>query len=182
METNKRQRILLIIVIAGVALFLGDSVIFEPLLAHWKAGQKEIADKRAEVGRDKLLIQSEVSLRSNWDSKRTNALPSDQSMAEALVFKAFDHWERASGISRVSLKPQWRQGDDDSYATLECRADYNGDLDQVKRFLYEMEQDPMGLKLENVEISSRDDNGQQLSLGVQVSGLQLNPAPEAQQP
>jgi hypothetical protein len=45
----------------------------------------------------------------------------------------------------------------------------------VSRFLYDVEKDPMALRLEIVEVSSRDAEGQQLALGLQVSGLVLTP-------
>ena len=41
----------------------------------------------------------------------------------------------------------------------------------------ELEKDPLALKIDSVEINARDNNGQQLSLGLQVSGLRLNPQP-----
>jgi len=53
----------------------------------------------------------------------------------------------------------------------------------VTRLLYEIEKDPMGVKIQNMEITSRDETGQQLTLGLQVSGLILNPEkPPDQQP
>jgi hypothetical protein len=182
MEIKNRQKLLMIVAGVGVLLLVGDSLLFEPMLRSWRARDKRIDDMRQQVSDGKSLLQREAALRSRWDSMRTNALPSNQSMGEAELFKAFDRWERASGITRVGIKPQWKQGDDDSYATLECRADYNGDIDKIKRFLYEMEKDPMGIKVDNVEISSHDDSGLQLSLGLQVSGLQLNLSPASQQP
>ena len=81
---------------------------------------------------------------------------------------------RIAGVTRVSIKPQWKQPEDD-YMTLECRVDYTGDMSRLSRFLYEVENDPMGVKVDNVEISSRDDTGRQLTLGLEVSGLLLNP-------
>jgi phosphoribosyl-AMP cyclohydrolase len=59
--------------------------------------------------------------------------------------------------------------------TLECRADASGNIQALTRFLYDVEQDPMAFKVEIVEITSHDNNGQQLSLALQVSGLLLNP-------
>jgi hypothetical protein len=58
--------------------------------------------------------------------------------------------------------------------TLECRADAFGSIQAVSRFLYEVERDPLALKVEVVEIMPRDTAGQQLTLGLQVSGLVLN--------
>ena len=62
--------------------------------------------------------------------------------------------------------------------TLECRADAAGSLPALTRFLYEAEKDPLALKVEAVEITARDNDGQQLSLALQVSGLLLNPPPQ----
>jgi hypothetical protein len=59
--------------------------------------------------------------------------------------------------------------------TLECRVDGFGNLSALTRFLYDVEKDPMALKVEAVEIAARDNDGQQLSLALQVSGLLLNP-------
>jgi hypothetical protein len=61
--------------------------------------------------------------------------------------------------------------------TLECRADTFGNLASLTRFLYEIEKDPLALKVDAIEIAARDNEGQQLTLGVQISGLLLNPPP-----
>ena len=45
---------------------------------------------------------------------------------------------------------------------------------RLSRFLYNIEKDPMALKIESVEITARDKEGAQLSLGLQISGLVLN--------
>ena len=96
------------------------------------------------------------------------------------MLKAFDRWERKAGVTRVSIKPQWKQPEDD-YMTLECRVDYTGDMARLSRLLYEIENDPMGVKIDSIELASHDDNGRQLTLGLQVSGLMLNPPAQAQQ-
>jgi hypothetical protein len=59
--------------------------------------------------------------------------------------------------------------------TLDCRVEASGDLGTLSRFVYDIEKDPMALKLESVELSTRDDTGQQLTLGLQISGLVLTP-------
>ena len=61
---------------------------------------------------------------------------------------------------------------------LECRADAIGSMDALTRFLYEVEKDPLALRLEAIEITSHDNDGQQLSLALQVSGLLLNNQPQ----
>ena len=57
--------------------------------------------------------------------------------------------------------------------TLNCRVEASGDLGTLSRFIYDIEKDPMALKLESVELSARDTTGQQLTLNLQISGLVL---------
>ena len=59
--------------------------------------------------------------------------------------------------------------------TYQCRMDASGNLNSLSRFLYDLEKDPMALRLDSLEISSRDKEGQQLVLAVQISGLVLTP-------
>ena len=96
------------------------------------------------------------------------------SLAESQVLGAFDRWAQDSRIGISSIKPLWKRGAED-FATLECRVDAFGNLSSLTRFLYEIEKSPLGLKVDNVEITTRDDRGEQLTLGLQVSGLQWNP-------
>jgi hypothetical protein len=49
-------------------------------------------------------------------------------------------------------------------------------MQTLLHFLYNMEKDPLGVKIESFELTSRDDNGRQLTLGLDLSGLVL-PAP-----
>lgn len=178
MEIKNRQKILLIAAGAGLLLLVGDSLVLSPLTASWKERAKRIAELRQKVEQGTRVVKRETAIHNHWEQMRTNALPADVSLAEAELLKSFDRWERASGVTRVSIKPQWKQAEDD-YMTLECRADYTGDMDKMTKFLYEVEKDPLGVKVENMELSSRDDNGQQIALGLQVSGLLLGAQPPA---
>ena len=62
-----------------------------------------------------------------------------------------------------------------------CRLEASGDLGAVSRFLYEVETDPMALKVQSVEITARDNEGRQMALGMQLSGLVSVPETEKRQ-
>ena len=62
---------------------------------------------------------------------------------------------------------------DRTTCTLNCRLEASGDLGTLSRFVYDLEKDPMALKLESVELSAHDNTGQQLTLDLQISGLVL---------
>jgi len=57
--------------------------------------------------------------------------------------------------------------------TLNCRVEASGSLGTLSQFLYRIEKGPAALKLDSVELSAHDNTGQQLTLGLQISGLAL---------
>jgi len=88
------------------------------------------------------------------------------------VLKAFDNWSQDSSVTLTGITPQWND-DASNYVTIDWRVEAAGDLSALSRFLYDIEDGPMALKLESVNISARDDTGQQFTLGLQINGLAL---------
>jgi hypothetical protein len=172
MNITRRQQSLGLIAIAVVALLAGDRLLYSPLAQSWKARAARVAELKQSVTQGAQLLEREVSLRAKWDNMRTNTLSGEVSAAENQMLKAFDRWSQESRIGISSIKPQKRTTDE--VETMECRVEAFGNLPALTRFLYEIERDPLGLKVEVVEIAVRDTAGEQLTLGLQVSGLYLN--------
>lgn len=171
---GNRQQLLAVLAIAALALLVGDNLVFTPLARAWKARSDRIADLKRSATRGSLLLERESAIRTRWEYTRTNALAGEVAVAENQLLSAFDRWSRDSRIGISAIKPQWKRSAED-FATLECRVDAFGSLSSLTRFLYEIERSPLGLKVDTVEITSRDERGEQLTLGLQVSGLQLTP-------
>ena len=174
MKIKNRQQLLVIGAVAVVALFAADKLLLAPLGNFWIDRSKSIANLRKNVADGVQLVRREQSLRSRWDQMRANTLPNNASLAEQKVLGAFERWSQESHITLTSISPQWKH-DADEYMTLQCRVEGAGNLNTVSRFLYDIEREPMALRLEAVEINARDTEGQQLSLGLQVSALVLLP-------
>ena len=179
MNLKSRQQLLTISAIAVVALFAADKLLLGPLTASWKHRSARLTELRSQVAAGSSMVKRELALRATWERMRTNTLPNNPSLAEQQVLKAFDRWSQESRISVTSISPQWKHESDD-FITLQCRVEASGNLQTISRFLYDLERDPMALRLESVEISARDNDGQQLALGLQVSGLVLTPPQQRQ--
>jgi hypothetical protein len=175
MNINQRQQILAIGAAAIVGVFILDKLIITPLTKSWKERSTAIAELQKSVAQGRVSIDREQITRRRWNEMRKNTLPFGASVAEQEMLAAFDQWSRASGISVSSIKPQWKRGASDDYSILECRVDAAGSLPTLTRFLYDVEHSPLALKIESVELAARDNNGQQIALGLLVSGLRLAP-------
>ena len=174
MKIQNRQQFLMVLTIAAGALLVGVDFICEPLANLWSARSAQIKELRVKVGDGKLLLQHEASWSGRWNQMRANTLPAGTSSAEQQVLKAFDNWSRDSGAEITSIMPQWNN-DSTNYTTLNCRVEASGTLGTLSQFVYDIEKGPMPLKLDSLDLSAHDDTGQQLTLGLQISGLALTP-------
>ncbi len=172
MKTDNREKMLMLAVGLAMAIFLGDRYVLTPLQKLWTDRASRITTLRAKLDKNQLRLARENYLHARWQSMRTNTLPGSVSIAESKLQVAMDNWRQASGITVSSLKPQWRQNQED-YTVLECQAEANGGMKAVAQYLYAMERDSLPLSLENVSITARDPEGQQLTLHVSFTALQL---------
>ena len=174
MKIENRQQALAILAITAVAILAGDRFIVSPLVHAWKARAERTAELRTRIQEGELLLDRESVLQQRWARMKTNTLPEDPSVAQDIVSKAFYRWCDESRVTLTGLTPYLREPDED-YSTMEYRATVSGTLPALTRFLHEIEKDPLALRVESVKIESRDDNGQQIAVSLQLSGLLLKP-------
>lgn len=176
MNPKNRQKFLVVLTIAVVALYAGDLLVYEPL-ARWFSGRSQtITTLRQKVKDGNALVRREVGIRGEWDSMRTNTLPANGSLAEQQLLKSIDSWASQTGTEVTDILPQWKS-DADEYVTLNCRVEAGGSLSSLMQFLYEVKRSPMALKMDSIQLNSRDTGGQQMTLSLQISGLVLVPTP-----
>lgn len=173
MKIRNRQQWLMLIAGAALALLVADRAVFTPLTRLWKARAAKMDELRKQIEQGTQLLQREQVIRRRWEQMRRATLPANSSQAEQQLLRAFDGWARESRATITLMTPQWKRNDE--YQTLECRVDVSGNLETLCRFLYGVERSPMALKLDMVELTAHDEAGQQMTLGLQVSGLVLTP-------
>ena len=174
MEIKNRQQLLTIGAIVVLGLFAADKLVFDPLTKAWNAKAKRIQELRTHITQAQGLLKREAAIRGRWAQMERNTLTNNTSAAEQQLFGAVDSWRQDSRVAINGATPQWRH-DADDYMTYQCRMDVSGDLPSLSKFLYNIEKDSRALKLDSIEISARDKEGQQLVLALQISGLVLTP-------
>ena len=173
MKINNRQDFLMALTIGVVGLFVAVNFIFTPLAGWWSARAVQLKELRVQVADGNALLKRESVIRGRWREMQANALPANNSAAEQQLLKAFDTWRSDTGAELTSIMPQWKS-DSTNYMTLNCRVELGGSLGTLSRYLYELGKSPLAVRVDSVELSGRDKEGQQLTLGLEVSGLALN--------
>ena len=172
MKIKNRQEFLVVLTIAAFALLVGVNFILEPLGGWWSARQAQIKELRTKVDDGSHLLKREAGIRSRWADMQANALPANTSLAEQKLLTAVDGWSRSSGAEVTSLMPQWKN-ESTNYLTLTCRVEMAGDLGALSKFIYDLEKGPLALRLDSLELTARDKEGQQMTLNTEINGLAL---------
>lgn len=175
MKIENRQQLLAVLALGMVGLLILINVVGAPMVAGWKKRAKDIAELRATITRGESSLSRVQTVRDRWEQMRTNSLSADN--AERKMLEAFQKWSSESKISVSSIQPQWKRNEED-HMTLECHANAFGSMSALAQFLYNIEKDPTALRIESMEITSRDETGQTLALALQVSSLVLSPPPQ----
>lgn len=175
LNPSNRQRLLVIVTAAALLLLILDRIVFTPLGANWRARATEIARLQKNVTEGRGVIARAARTRALWAEMQSQSLPKEPAQAEQDLVSAFDRWGRMSNIELGSIKPQWKRGASNRNSQLECRVDASGSVTTLSRFLFEVEKSPLALRIDSVELTSRDEYGQKLTLGLLVSGLRLAP-------
>ena len=177
MDAKNREKMLLIGVGAVVALWVLDIVVIDPVTQAYKDRQAAIQKLKEEIAHGNSIHGNKSAIEAKWDTMRTNTLPDNSTLAENKLYASFLGWEQAAGVTVVRQQPTMTDPPDQDapYKNEEFHVDMTGSLDQLFNFLYKMESSPLGLKVDSVELTSRDDSGRQLALGLTVSGLILLP-------
>ena len=171
-DPKNRQHVLMALAGGAVVFYIAMQLVLTPLWNSFWARNNRIKDLKKRVYAGEVLVQREGSLVSRWSSITNNSLSAQPSTAQSQMSRAFDRWTQNSGVSMTSYRPQWKRAGDD-YMTLECQSDIAGDIGEISRFLYELEHDPLGVKVDSADISTRDPDGARINLKLTVSGLQL---------
>jgi hypothetical protein len=180
-ETKNREKLLLMATGAAVALWLLNLLVISPLIDSWHSRSDELDKLKTEIADGGRLIQRKSIIQERWDFMRANALNSNPTVAERQLFTAFDRWVRSGGVAKGSFRAQL-QDTDTNYTTVDCRTDVNGGIKNVSDFLKAMSKDPMADKLDSFVVTAKDDNGQLLTLDLNLSGLVLTDSVPAMPP
>lgn len=172
MKSKNRENLLKLAAGAAVIILLGDSIVLQPLAAKWKDTGDQIADLREKYERGSQLTQRERNLQRSWRVYQRDDLDDNKSLAENQVLRAMENWMVDSGIKLTAIKPQW-QNYDDRYNTYSIRLTADGSMQQCVSFIHKIENDPLPVKVEEVEFASRDKDGSNIALTLHISGIQL---------
>ena len=96
----------------------------------------------------------------------------DLSAVEYDLLNSVNNWAGSSRLTVTSLRPRWIT-EEEGCKKLEIRVSSTGTMESIARFLYELEVDAQPLKVEDLELSTKDDKSTTLNCDVRLTRLVL---------
>ncbi len=177
MVLSKRERYVAIVSIIVVTLLLSDRYIVTPFLDRRAQVETEMQSLLGEMERATSLFKRRNLMEQKWQDMVSGGLVSDASNAESQVLHAVRNWSQECGLMLSSMKPERVVGEGNLQEITFLIAG-TGTMSSVGQFLWRVETASLPLKIKEIQLGSRKEDADDLSLQLRLSALYL--AAEAQ--
>ena len=175
MGLSKRERYIAAATVLAVLVLVGDQYALTPLLESRESQQTERAVLTEELGRAAALFRRQGLYRKKWREMVEAGMRREPPEAEGAVYHALREWSKKSGLALASVKPVKvaTRGD---LVEVSFQVAGAGRMAQAARFLWLVETAAMPLRIEQLQIGSRKDGVDDLSLQLKLSSICLPPS------
>ena len=177
MVLSKRERLIAILTLAALGIVVGDHYVLGPILARYDALAVRRTTVEAELAEAGQLRTMRDRLAGRWQGLRREGLRDEPADTESLVMHAVRDWSSHAGFDLASLRPE-RTRPLESLREVTFRVSGTGSMLEVTRFLYQLETSRLPLRIVELQLGSRTEGVDDLSLQVKLSALCM---PEAEQ-
>ncbi len=171
-EAARRRTILTWTAAILVGVLAADRLLFRPATRAWSAQNRRIAALREEMEQGRRAAERIETIRARWEGAVNRSLPLDAAAAEERLIRSLGEWARNGRIALTDLTPRWRK-ENGGFSVLECRLVAQGEWPALARFLDAIENAPIAVRVEQMDLAPRDDRGARLNLSLRLSALQI---------
>ena len=168
MSTN-RQRYLLFAIGVVAGLLALDRLVIGPYLDY----RMELVTRRQDAKKE--LAKAEGVLRQEKEFRRTlvemgDSLKADPSDVEGRVLHKLQGWKQQAGLSNASFQ-RIRSVEEKGFTRMSFSVSAAGNMGSLATLLYRVETAPMPLRVDDMEVTPRGKDGEELQLRLTVSTL-----------
>lgn len=172
MPSIPREKLLLALALLAAGLFLFDRFLFTPAL-NWRS---ELSDQQAalesESSHADALLRLRPTLERRWRDMRQSNLQTTRSEAEGQIYGAVQSWAQQANLDLQLISPQ-RVIDRSTVPQVVFRVGAVGDMRAMSRFFEQMQQADFPIQASMVQLTTRKDGADDLTLEMQISTLFL---------
>jgi hypothetical protein len=170
MSLSRREVLIVVVAVLSVGLLAADRYVITPIMESGEALENERLRLMGELENAARLFERRRLMARRWQEMRAGGLVSDPSDAEGRVLQAVRDWAQEAGLAVSSVRPQ-RAEQDSGIGEITVLAAGSGPMRAVARFLWRTETTALPLRVRELQIGSRAEAQDDLSLQVKLSTL-----------
>lgn len=178
MVFSKRERVIIAATVVALSALVVDRLALTPLLDQRAAVQARKASLLGDMERTESLLKRRRLIGPRWRRMLAEGMTHDPAEAESQVLHALGKWSAEAGLNLSSLRPE-RSTEESSLPEINLHVAGTGSMAAVSRFLWRLETAAIPLKVKVLQLASRKEGTDALSLQMQVSTLYLPSGPSS---
>jgi hypothetical protein len=178
MTFSKRERIILLLTLVAVGALVLDFFALTPLLKRIDEVETQRTVLLNRMTKAESVLSRRRVLAPRWRRMVTESLKDDPGAAESQVLHAIGDWAERARLNLTSVRPD-RSAEETPLPEIDFRAAGTGSMSAVSRFLYGLQAADIPVKIKNLQLSSRREGSDSLSLQLTFSTLYVPPESES---
>lgn len=170
-----RERYIAIGVGAVVGLYVLDSFLIEPLVQRQTEARQADARATQELQDAEQLATNRLRAQRVWKNLAGETLKTDQKSAESQLVNFVGDQVRAAGLSLDQLKTDQKPEKEGDFFQLNGRVGTTGTMAQQARFLNALRTANIPVRITDLQINSRKDGIDDLSLQAGIATIFATP-------
>ena len=173
MVLSKREQLIAILTTAILVLLVLDRYALTPFFRMREETRSEKEQLQAELAKGKSLLGRRERLRQTWRELVAGGLQRDASETESRVLHEVRKWSGQYGLTLSSIKPD-HVGGGDNLHVITFLVTGTGSMSTVGQFLYAVETTSLPLRVKTIQLGSRREGVDEMSLQVGLSAIHLS--------
>ena len=175
MGLSKREQYIAVATVLAILVLAADHYALAPLLEGRESQQAERAVLTEDLARAAALFRRQGLYRKRWRQMVETGMRRETPEAESAIYHALQDWSKKSGLALASVKPV-KVAERGDLVEISFQVAGAGRMAEAARFLWMMETAALPLRIEHLQIGSRKDGVDDLSLQLKLSSICLPPS------
>ena len=166
---SNREKVIIAATVAALC-FLGLFYGLTRLLSERAAVEDNEAQLVAKLAKARSLFDRRRLLEPRWQQMLAGGMRRDPTEAESQLLRSLRDWSVTEGVKLSSLRPE-RSAEKSKLPEIIVHAAGSGSMASVSRLLWRIETARIPVKIKMLQVGSRKDGTDDLSLHLRVSTL-----------
>ena len=170
MVLSKREKYCAVCTVILLAVLVLDRFALTPFLETWQQTRAQKLQLQDKLSRAESLLRRRGVLEKKWQEMVQQGVSNNASETESQVLHEVRNWSLKYGLNLSSIKPDYVKGEENQNE-IAFLVSGTGNMSSLGQFLYQVEVTPLPLRLKDIQISSRQEAADDMSLQVRLSAM-----------